>query len=115
LTEEVQPQEMPRITFIEHDGTERTVAADAGRSVMQAATDHLVPGILADCGGNCACATCHVYVDASWQSKLTPPSKEEREIIECALHVQDSSRLSCQIPVTAELDGLVIRMPESQT
>jgi 2Fe-2S ferredoxin len=91
------------------------VAADAGRSVMQAATDHLVPGILADCGGNCACATCHVYVDESWRAKLPPPSKEEREMIECALHVQENSRLSCQIPVTAELDGLVIRLPESQT
>jgi 2Fe-2S ferredoxin len=115
LTEEVQPESMPKITFIEHDGTERTVEADAGRSVMQAATDHLVPGILADCGGNCACATCHVYVDESWRARLTPPSKEEREMIDCALHVQENSRLSCQIPVTAELDGLVIRLPESQT
>ena len=98
MTEEVQPESMPKITFIEHDGTERIVEADAGRSVMQAATDHLVPGILADCGGNCACATCHVYVDESWRARLPSPSNEEREMIECALHVQHNSRLSCQIP-----------------
>lgn len=106
---------MPKITFIEHSGTEHVVEADLNRSVMQAATDHLVPGIIADCGGNCACATCHVYVDAAWEAKVDPPSNSEKEMIDCALHVQANSRLSCQIPVTAELDGLVVRLPESQT
>ena len=106
---------MPKITFIEHNGTVHNVQADENRSVMQAATDNLVPGILADCGGNCACATCHVYIDESWRSRLTPPSKEEREMIECALHVQENSRLSCQVHVTAAVDGLVVRLPESQT
>jgi 2Fe-2S ferredoxin len=106
---------MPKVTFIEHDGTVHAVEAEAGRSVMQAANDHMVPGILADCGGNCACATCHVYVDGAWVARLAPPSKEEREMIECALHVQDNSRLSCQLPVTAEIDGLIVRLPESQT
>ena len=106
---------MPKITFIEHDGTAHQVTAAPGRSVMQTAGDHQVPGILADCGGNCACATCHVYVDEAWVARLAPPSKEEREMIECALHVRDNSRLSCQLPVTTEVDGLVVRLPESQT
>jgi 2Fe-2S ferredoxin len=106
---------MPKITFIEHNGTEHVVAADPDRSAMQAATDHMVPGIIADCGGNCACATCHVYVDAAWELKLEPPSEQERGMIECALHVRANSRLSCQIPVTQALDGLVLRLPESQT
>ena len=106
---------MPKITFIEHSGTVYNVEGDDGRSVMQAATDNMVPGILADCGGNCACATCHVYIDDSWRPRLPPPSKEEREMIECALHVQENSRLSCQVRVTAEVDGLIVRLPESQT
>ena len=105
---------MPRIKFIEHDGTEHLVVGDVGRSAMQAATDNRVPGIIADCGGNCACATCHVYVDAAWEAKLTPPSAQERAMIECALHVETNSRLGCQITVTPELDGLVLRLPESQ-
>jgi ferredoxin, 2Fe-2S len=106
---------MPSIKFIEHNGTEHVIAADADRSAMQAATDHMVPGIIGDCGGNCACATCHVYVDAVWEAKLQPPSEQERAMIECALHVQANSRLSCQIAVTRDLDGLVLRLPESQT
>jgi ferredoxin, 2Fe-2S len=106
---------MPKIKFIEHNGTEHLVEADVNRSVMQAATDNMVPGIVADCGGNCACATCHVYVDEDWEAKLKPPAKEEQEMIECALHVQTNSRLSCQIAVTPDLEGLVLRLPESQT
>jgi 2Fe-2S ferredoxin len=105
---------MPKITFIEHNGTEHIVNADAQRSAMQAATDHLVPGIIADCGGNCACATCHVYVDPAWQSQVGAPSEQEQAMIECALHVQTNSRLSCQINITPELEGLVLRLPESQ-
>jgi len=106
---------MPKITFIEHSGTEHPVEAQVGQSVMQAATGNMVPGIIADCGGNCSCATCHVYVDASWRAHLPPASKEEREMIECALHVQEGSRLSCQLHITPELDGLIVRLPESQT
>jgi 2Fe-2S ferredoxin len=105
---------MPKIKFIEHNGTEHLIAADLNRSAMQAATDHMVPGIIADCGGNCACATCHVYVDPAWESRLVAPSETERTMIDCALHVQANSRLSCQIEITPELEGLVLRLPESQ-
>ena len=75
----------------------------------------MVPGIIADCGGNCACATCHVYIDEQWREHIPPASKEEREMIDCALHVEDNSRLSCQVHMTPELDGLVVRIPVSQT
>jgi 2Fe-2S ferredoxin len=106
---------MPKITFIEHSGTEHQVDAQVGQSVMQVATTNMVPGIIADCGGNCSCATCHVYVDETWRAHMPEASKDEKEMIDCALHVQENSRLSCQIHVTPELDGLVIRLPESQT
>jgi 2Fe-2S ferredoxin len=108
-------EDMPKIKFIEHDGTEHLVQAEPHRSLMQTALDRALPGIIADCGGNCACATCHVYIDESWVAKLPAPSKEEREMLECVLHPQANSRLSCQVPVTAELEGLVVRLPESQT
>jgi ferredoxin, 2Fe-2S len=106
---------MPKIVFIEFNGAEHRVDAPIGDSVMQAATSHMVPGIVADCGGNCACATCHVYIEESWSTRTNPPSKEEKEMIECALHVTPASRLSCQVHVTPELDGLIVRLPESQT
>ena len=106
---------MPKITYIEHSGQQHTVEADVGQSLMQVATNNMIPGIIADCGGNCSCATCHVYVDADWASHVEPPAQGERDMLECALHVQENSRLSCQIPVTPELDGLVVRLPESQT
>ena len=106
---------MTDIVIIEHNGTEHKVKADIGQSVMQVAQEHMIPGILADCGGNCSCATCHVYVDAAWQSRVPPPSQNETEMIECALHVTAQSRLSCQVKIVPELDGLIVRMPESQT
>jgi ferredoxin, 2Fe-2S len=106
---------MPKIRFIAHTGQEYETEAQIGQSVMQAALNGMVPGILADCGGNCSCATCHVYIDAPWSERISQPSKEERDMIECALHTRASSRLSCQIGVTAELEGLVVRLPESQT
>jgi 2Fe-2S ferredoxin len=106
---------MPKITIIEFNGTVHDIEADNGASVMQAATSNLVPGILADCGGSCSCATCHVYVDAAWLDRLPAASSTEKDMIECALHVQDNSRLSCQIQLDADLDGLVVRLPESQT
>ena len=106
---------MPKITFIEHTGQEHVVDSEIGQSVMQAAINNAVPAIVADCGGNCSCATCHVYVDAGWVKCVTPPSQGETDMLECALHIQETSRLSCQIAVTAELDGLVVRLPESQT
>ena len=105
---------MPRITFIEHNGTEHALDVTTGQSAMQAAMSNRVPGIIADCGGSCSCATCHVYVDEAWLSRLPGPSSAEKDMIECALHVQDNSRLSCQIELRDELDGLVLRIPESQ-
>jgi 2Fe-2S ferredoxin len=106
---------MPNIVFIEFNGKEHRVDAKAGDTVMQAATSHAVPGILADCGGNCACATCHVYIGEPWSSRLAAPTNEEKEMIDCALSVTPESRLSCQVSVSAELEGLVVRLPESQT
>jgi 2Fe-2S ferredoxin len=105
---------MPRITFIQHDGTEHALDVVAGQSVMQAAVSNGVPGIIADCGGSCSCATCHVYVDEAWRSRLPVAEQAEKDMVECALHVQENSRLSCQIKVVEELDGLVVRIPESQ-
>jgi 2Fe-2S ferredoxin len=105
---------MPRITFIQHDGAEHTLEVAPGQSVMQAAMSNGVPGIIADCGGSCSCATCHVYVDEAWRDRLPAAEQAEKDMVECALHVQENSRLSCQIKVIDELDGLVVRIPESQ-
>ena len=105
---------MPKITYIEHSGKEHVVEATAGQSVMEAAIKHAVPGIDADCGGACACATCHVYVDPAWTAKTGSASSMEQSMLDFANDVEDNSRLSCQIKVTAELDGLVVRMPKSQ-
>ena len=105
---------MPKVTYIEHDGGEHTVEAESGESVMQAAVRHMVPGILAQCGGNCSCATCHVYVDPAWLVCLTHPGQDERDLIDCVAELRDNSRLSCQIRVTPALDGLIVRLPESQ-
>jgi 2Fe-2S ferredoxin len=105
---------MTRITFIEHDGKAHAIEAVNGRSVMQSAVDNRVPGIIGDCGGYCSCATCHGYIDAAWIDKLSPPAGDEAAMLECAIDRQDASRLTCQIDVTPELDGLVVRLPVSQ-
>jgi len=106
---------MPKIKFVAHTGKEYEVEAEVGQSLMQAAVNNMIPGILADCGGNCSCATCHVYVDAPWSLRTGQPSKQENDMIECALHTRLGSRLSCQILITADLEGLVVGLPESQT
>jgi ferredoxin, 2Fe-2S len=106
---------MPKITFIEHNGQVHEVQAEVGQSVMQIAMNNMIAGIIADCGGNCSCATCHVYVDAAWLSKLVPADKNEQEMLECALYIKENSRLSCQIPITPQLEGLIVHLPESQT
>ncbi len=105
---------MPKITYIEDNGTECTAEVPVGWTVMEGAVKNRVPGIDADCGGACACATCHVYVDPAWASKL--PSREEMEesMLDFALDVRPESRLSCQLKVTDALDGLVVRTPKSQ-
>ena len=103
---------MTRILFIQPDGSEQTVDADPGQSVMQAAIGAMVPGIVADCGGACTCATCHGYVDEAWVGRVPPPGSDETEMIDAGcFDVQATSRLTCQIRVTAEMDGLVIRLP----
>jgi len=105
---------MAKITYIEHDGAEHVIDVKPGQSVMEGAVKHNIPGIDADCGGACACATCHVYVDPAWLSKTGEKSSMEESMLDFAESVEDNSRLSCQIKVTDDLDGLVVRMPESQ-
>lgn len=106
---------MPSITYKSHSGASKTIDVPAGSSVMQGAVKNGVEGIIAECGGNCMCATCHVYVDADWVSKLDPPTPTEDAMLEStAEERQPNSRLSCQIKVTAALDGLIVTTPESQ-
>jgi len=105
---------MPKITYIEHNGTEHTIDVDTGLTVMEGAVRNLVPGIDADCGGACACATCHVYVDPAWAAKTGAREAMEDSMLDFADNVEDTSRLSCQIKVTDELDGLIVRMPQHQ-
>jgi len=105
---------MPKILFIEYDGTEHAVEADVGRSLMQAAVDHLVPGIVADCGGSCSCGTCHGFIGEQWVSAIPAAQADEKSLLEGLLDTQESSRLTCQISITPALDGLVVRLPKSQ-
>jgi 2Fe-2S ferredoxin len=105
---------MAKITYIEFDGTEHPVEVRNGLSVMEGAVRNSVPGIDADCGGACACATCHVYVDPAWTEKTGTRSAMEDSMLDFAENVETNSRLSCQIKVSDALDGLVVRMPESQ-
>ena len=105
---------MAKITYIENDGTEHTIEAKSGQSVMEGAVKNNIPGIDADCGGACACATCHVYVDDAWAEKTGKASVMEESMLDFANDLQPTSRLSCQIIVSDALDGLIVRMPENQ-
>ena len=105
---------MPKITFIEFSGAEHVVQEEVGRSLMQAAVDHLVPGIVADCGGSCSCATCHGYIDPAWCELVPVATANELSMLECVLDGAENSRLTCQIRITPELDGLIVRLPKSQ-
>ena len=105
---------MAKITYIEFDGTEHVVDVRSGLSVMEGAVRNNIPGIDADCGGACACATCHVYVREDWLDKTGTRSAMEESMLDFAEAVEENSRLSCQIKVTDALDGLVVTMPESQ-
>ncbi len=105
---------MPRITYIEANGTEHVVDVAVGTSVMQGAVNNLIPGIEGDCGGLCACATCHVYVPDEWQAKCGEAEELEVNILDFAFDVRASSRLSCQITVSDDLDGLVVHLPARQ-
>ena len=105
---------MPQITFIDASGESRVVKADVGATLMETAINNGVPGIEAECGGACACATCHVYVDEAWFEKTGGPSPMEEDMLDFGYEVKPNSRLSCQIKVTEGLDGLVVRTPERQ-
>ena len=105
---------MVQITYVEHDGTEHVVDSQTGVSLMQAAIDNLVPGIDADCGGECSCATCHVMVNENWLEKVGPPGEMEESMLNLNPERQENSRLSCQVEVSEELDGLRVTMPEFQ-
>jgi ferredoxin, 2Fe-2S len=105
---------MPRVTYIEPDGTRRDVDAPKGTTVMEAAIDNGVNGIVAECGGACSCATCHVYVDPAWSAKLPPRQAQEDGMLDCVLDRRDNSRLSCQIVLTDALDGLLVRVADEQ-
>jgi 2Fe-2S ferredoxin len=105
---------MIKITYIDPASTARTVEAQAGATVMETAIKNGIPGIEAECGGACACATCHVYVDQAWREKTGEPSPMEEDMLDFAYDVRPTSRLSCQIKVTEELDGLVVTTPERQ-
>ena len=105
---------MAKITYVEHNGVEHVIEVKTGLSVMEGAVKSNVPGIDADCGGACACATCHVYVDAAWFDKTGALSEMEKSMLDFAENVESNSRLSCQIKITDALEGLIVRMPESQ-
>jgi 2Fe-2S ferredoxin len=105
---------MVKITFIDTAGTARTVEGEVGSTVMETAIKNAVPGIEAECGGACACSTCHVYIDDAWREKVGEPLPMEEDMLDFAYEVQPSSRLSCQIKVSEELDGLTVRTPERQ-
>ena len=105
---------MAKITYIEHNGKEHVIDVKTGMSVMEGAVKNNIPGIDADCGGACACATCHVYVDEAWREKTGEPSPMEEDMLDFGFEVRENSRLSCQIKVTEGLDGLVVRTPERQ-
>ena len=105
---------MGKVTYIEHNGTEHVVDVPNGPTLMQAAVSRMVPGIEGDCGGGCACATCHIYLNEEWRSRCEPPDDLEIAVMDFAYDVGDDSRLSCQIKMSDELDGIIVRIAERQ-
>lgn len=105
---------MPSITYVEFDGTEHTVDATVGISLMRNALNNNVPGIDADCGGECSCATCHVILSDDWYNSLNTPSEDEEAMLGLNPEITQTSRLSCQIDVTDEMDGMRVELPEFQ-
>lgn len=105
---------MPKVTFVQPDGATHVVESTPGQSIMEAATTNMVPGIIGECGGCCSCATCHVYVDEPWFQKLPPADEMELGMLEGAVEPGPLSRLSCQIKMSDELDGIVARIPAGQ-
>lgn len=105
---------MPRVTFIEPDGFRRVINAPVGITLMEAAMQNGVQGILALCGGACACGTCHVYIEAGWLPRLGGREEMEEGMLECAWEPAENSRLSCQVHITSEMDGLEVTVPQKQ-
>ena len=105
---------MAKITYIEHSGKTHKIDVPNGLTVMEGATQNNIPGIDADCGGSCACATCHVYVNNEWINKLSKKESAEQDMLDLAFEPNGLSRLACQIIVSDELDGLVVKMPSKQ-
>ena len=105
---------MVEITFIDHGGTARKVTGEVGATVMETAIKHSIPGIEAECGGACACSTCHVYVDEAWRKTVGEPSPMEEDMLDFAYEVKPNSRLSCQMKIRDDFDGLVVTTPERQ-
>lgn len=105
---------MAKITFIQPDGSQATIEIESGKSVMEGARENDIPGIKAECGGELSCSTCHCYVDAAWFDRLPPKKDDEAGLIEFAWEPKHNSRLTCQIKVSAEMDGLVLHVPQQQ-
>lgn len=105
---------MPQIKLIEHNGTEHSIEVPVGTSIMQGAVNNMVPGIVGDCGGSCSCATCHAYVQPQWAEKLAPADEAEQAMLEGVLDLRPNSRLTCQIIIQPELEGLTVELPASQ-
>jgi len=105
---------MPKVTFVNYEGKQRTVDVACGTTLMRAATDNRVDGIDGDCGGNCACATCHVYIDPPWADRVGGRTACEADMLNLVSELRGTSRLACQIDIDASLDGLVVATPESQ-
>ena len=106
---------MPKITYIEHNGKSHVIEVPKELTVMEGAVQNNIPGIDADCGGSCACATCHVYVDDKWVDKLPKKEDAEQDMLDMAFEPNEFSRLSCQITISDELDGMVVTTPTKQT
>ncbi|MEM9782869.1 MAG: 2Fe-2S iron-sulfur cluster-binding protein [Pseudomonadota bacterium] len=105
---------MPKIVYIEHNGTRHEVDVAEGMTIMEGAVKHGIPGIDGDCGGACACSTCHAYIDPDWTEKLPEKDDMETDMLDFALDPNEHSRLTCQLKVTSTIDGLVLKMPERQ-
>ncbi len=105
---------MPLLKYVSHSGEINEVEVASGTSIMQGAVNNMIDGIIAECGGSCSCATCHCYIDDAWIDKIPGPSGMEKDMLECVREPKENSRLSCQVTVTEEMEGLTIHLPESQ-
>lgn len=105
---------MPLINYVDANGNQFEADVEVGSNVMQGAVDNMIDGILAECGGACACATCHCYVDDAWKDKMPAVESSEQDLLEAVVDPKDNSRLSCQLVVTEDMDGLVVHLPASQ-